>query len=324
MSPLHGVNASASALYKKLQSWPRAGACSGRSNSFAACRAGLPAPHAAATFSIIQQYLRGEIMGDRLKGKVAIITGAGTGIGAATAKRFAEEGAAVVLCGRRPEPLQAVAAEIVAAGGRATAAPLDVADEEAFTRVIRDTAAQHGRLDVLVNNAVVAGGGPIASMSTEAWRGNFTATLDGTFFGVRAALPIMSKQQGGSIVNVASVCGLLGSPGTAGYSAAKAAVINFTRVAALEGARSNVRVNVVAPGAVFTPSFESSVPAGKAREMTAAGIPLGRVADPLELANAILFLACEESSFITGTTLVVDGGKTCELSLATSLGKMAV
>lgn len=263
-------------------------------------------------------------MGDRLKGKVAIVTGAGTGIGAATAKRFAEEGATVVLCGRRPQPLEAVAAEIARAGGRAEPAPLDVADEAAFTRVIRDTAEKYGRLDVLVNNAVVAEGGLIADMSTEQWHKNFTATLDGTFFGVRAAMPIMAGQKGGAIVNVASVCGLLGSPGTAGYSSAKAGVINFTRVAALEGARSNVRVNVVAPGAVFTPAFEASVPEGKAREMTAAGIPLGRVADPLELANAILFLACDESSFITGITLTVDGGKTCELSLSSSLGSMSV
>jgi NAD(P)-dependent dehydrogenase (short-subunit alcohol dehydrogenase family) len=147
-------------------------------------------------------------------------------------------------------------------------------------------------------------------------------TLDGTFFGVRAALPIMAAQGGGSIINVASVCGLLGSMYTAGYSAAKAAVINFTRVAALEGARQNVRVNVVAPGAVFTPAFEASVPEGKAREMTAAGIPLGRVGQPRELANAILFMASDESSFVTGTTLVVDGGKTCELSLSSALGKL--
>jgi len=263
-------------------------------------------------------------MGERLKGKVAIITGAGTGIGAATAQRFADEGALVVLCGRRPQPLEEVAGRIRSAGGQAEAAPLDVSDEHAFTRVIEDTAKRHGRLDILVNNAVTTSGGMIAGMSTEHWLGNFRATLDGTFYGVRAALPIMTAQKSGSIVNVASVCGLLGTPGTAGYSAAKAGVINFTRVAALEGARANVRVNVVAPGAVHTPAFEASVPAGKAREMTAAGIPLGRVANPLELANAILFLASDESSFVTGTTLVVDGGKTCELSLASTLGNMSV
>jgi NAD(P)-dependent dehydrogenase (short-subunit alcohol dehydrogenase family) len=263
-------------------------------------------------------------MNGRLNDKVALITGAGSGIGAATARRFAEEGATVVLCGRRREPLQTQVDAIVAAGGRAEAAPVDVSDEHGFTEVIRATAAKYGHLDILVNNAVTTSGGMIDGMSTADWKGNFTATLDGTFFGVRAALPIMTQQGGGAIVNVASVCGLLGTPGTAGYSAAKAGVINFTRVAALEGARSKVRVNVVAPGAVFTPAFESSVPAGKARELTAASIPLGRVADPRELANAILFLASDESSFITGTTLVVDGGKTCELSLASSLGNMSV
>lgn len=259
-------------------------------------------------------------MSKRLQDQVAIITGAGTGIGAATAERFAEEGAIVVLCGRRPQPLLDVVARIRAAGGRAEAAPLDVADEHAFTKIVQDTAGRHGRLDILVNNAVVATGGPIAKMSTEDWHASFSVTLDGTFYGTRAALPIMQKQNSGSIVNVASVCGLLGSLYTAGYSAAKAAVINFTRVAALEGARSNVRVNVVIPGAVHTPAFEASVPEGKAREMTAEGIPLGRVGQPLELANAILFMASAEASFITGTSLVVDGGKTSELSLASALG----
>lgn len=260
-------------------------------------------------------------MGDRLKGKVAIITGAGTGIGAATAERFAEEGAIVVLCGRRPGPLQEVVAKIEKAGGVAEAQPLDVADEVAFTKVVQDTAKKYGRLDILVNNAVVATGGLIAYMSTEDWKASFSVTLDGTFYGTRAAMPIMMQQNSGSIVNVASVCGLLGSLYTAGYSSAKAAVINFTRVAALEGANHNIRVNVVIPGAVHTPSFEASVPEGDARAATAASIPLGRVGQPVELANAILFMASDEASFITGTSLVVDGGKTSELSLASALNQ---
>ena len=259
-------------------------------------------------------------MTGRLKNKVAIVTGAGTGIGAATAIRFAEEGATVVVCGRRQAPLDEVVAQILAAGGQAEAKSMDVGDETAFTAVINDTAAKYGRLDILVNNAVVATGGPIAKLSTADWHASFKVTLDGTFFGVRAAMPIMMKQGGGSIVNVASVCGLLGSLYTAGYSAAKAGVINFTRVAALEGARHNVRVNVIAPGAVFTPSFEASVPEGAARDATANAIPLGRVGRSEELANAILFMASDESSFVTGTTLAVDGGKTCELSLASALG----
>jgi len=261
-------------------------------------------------------------MGNRLANKVAIITGAGTGIGAASAIRFAEEGARVVVCGRRSGPLEEVVAEITAAGGSAEARPLDVGDEHAFTAAINETAAKYGRLDILVNNAVVAGGGGlIAKLSTEDWLSSFRVTLDGTFYGVRAAMPIMMRQNGGSIVNVASVCGLLGSLYTAGYSSAKAAVINFTRVAALEGARHNVRVNVIAPGAVFTPSFEASVPEGKAREATANAIPLGRVGQSRELADAILFMASDEASFITGTMLPVDGGKTCELSLASALGQ---
>ncbi len=129
----------------------------------------------------------------------------------------------------------------------------------------------------------------------------------------------MEQQKSGAIVNVSSVCGLLGAPYTAAYGAAKAAVISFTRTAALEGAAHNIRSNVVIPGVVMTPSTEAAIPGEQAQRATAMGVPLRRIADPLEVANAILFLASDEASYITGTSLVVDGGKTCELSSAANM-----
>ena len=260
-------------------------------------------------------------MSHRLSSKVALITGAGSGVGEAAARLFAEEGATVVICGRRLEPLEKIAAEINSNNGRAEAIAIDVSDEQQFTHAINDTAKKYGRLDILVNNAVSVRGGMIADTTTHDWHQNFHATLDGTFFGTRAAMPIMCKQKSGSIVNVASVSGVLASPGTAGYAAAKAGVIQFTRVAALEGARSNVRVNVVAPGAIDTPSFRHAVPEA-ARPGIAQGIPMGRVSQPIEIANTILFLASDEASFVTGATLIADGGKSCELVMTSSLADM--
>lgn len=260
-------------------------------------------------------------MSKRLNGKVAIVTGASSGVGEATARRFAEEGAIVVLCSRNLETLQAVVTDIAAHNGRAEAIAIDVGDEQQLTRAINDTAKKYGRLDILINNAVSMRGGIIADTSTDDWHANFKVTLDGTFFGTRAAMPIMCKQKSGSIVNVSSVSGVLASPGTAGYAAAKAGVIHFTRVAALEGARNNVRVNAVAPGAIDTPTFRHAVPEA-ARASVAQGIPMGRISQPDEIANAILFLASDEASFVTGATLVADGGKTCELSLSSSLADM--
>ena len=253
-------------------------------------------------------------MTGRLEGKVALITGGGTGIGAATARRFAEEGATVVVCGRRIEPLEQIARAIDEAGGRAHAMLLDVTDQAAFRDVAARIESEFGRIDILVNNAYSMVGGMIDSTSAEDWHACFRVTLDGTFFGTQAVLPLMQHQRGGAIVNVSSVCGLLGSMYTAGYGAAKAGVISFNRTAALEAAPHNIRVNVVVPGVALTPSTEAAIPTHAAQLATAAGIPLRRIAEPVEVANAILFLASDEASYITGTSLVVDGGKTCELA----------
>lgn len=251
----------------------------------------------------------------RLEGKVAFISGGGSGIGAATAIRFAQEGATVVICGRRREPLDEVVAQISRAGGSAEAVQADVSNEAQYTAAIEGAAQRHGKLDVLVNNAMAYTWGAIADTSTDDWRANFTTSVDGTFWGTRAALKLM-QGHGGSIINVSSICGTLGTPWMAGYSAAKAAVINFSRAAAAEGAAQGIRVNVVVPAVVETPATAGMLADAASRANTEKLIPMGRVGRADELAAAILFLASDESSYVTGAALPVDGGRSCVLVTA--------
>jgi meso-butanediol dehydrogenase/(S,S)-butanediol dehydrogenase/diacetyl reductase len=251
----------------------------------------------------------------RLQDKIAFITGGGSGIGAATAERFAEEGARVVICGRRREPLDEVVARIRAAGGQAEAVVADVSDEAAFTAALADCARRHGRLDILVNNAMAYTWGPIETMSSADWQANFGTSVDGTFWGTRSAMQLM-KERGGAIVNLSSICGTLGTPWMAGYSAAKAAVINFSRAAAAEGAAHGIRVNVVIPAVVETPATAGMLSDSASKANTEKLIPMGRVGQARELANAILVLASDEASYITGAALPVDGGRSAVLVTA--------
>lgn len=254
-------------------------------------------------------------MAGRMQGKVAFVTGGGSGIGAATAQRLAQEGATVVVCGRRREPLDEVVAGIVAAGGKAEAVVADVSDEAGFTTALEAAAQRHGRLDVLVNNAMAYTWGSIEEMSTADWRANFATSVDGTFWGTRTAMRLM-KGKGGAIVNVSSICGQLGTPWMSGYSAAKAAIDNFSRAAAAEGAPHGIRVNVVIPAVVETPATAGMLADEASRRNTEKLIPMGRVGQPEELANAILFLASDEASYITGASLPVDGGRSSVLVTA--------
>lgn len=251
----------------------------------------------------------------RLQDKIAFITGGGSGIGAATAERFAEEGARVVICGRRQAPLDEVVGRIRAAGGQAEAVVADVSDEAAFTAALADCARRHGRLDILVNNAMAYTWGPIEGMSSAEWQANFGTSVDGTFWGTRSAMQLM-KANGGSIVNLSSICGTLGTPWMAGYSAAKAAVINFSRAAAAEGAPHGIRVNVVIPAVVETPATAGMLSDPASRANTEKLIPMGRVGQARELANVILFLASDEASYVTGAALPVDGGRSAVLVTA--------
>ena len=254
-------------------------------------------------------------MAARLQGKVAFVTGGGSGIGAATVMRFAQEGAMVVICGRRREPLDEVAAAVLAAGGKAEAVVADVSDEAGFTAALEAAAQRHGGLDILINNAMAYTWGGIEDKTTADWHANFKTSVDGTFWGVRTAMRLM-KAKGGAIVNVSSICGSLGTPWMSGYSAAKAAIDNFSRAAAAEGAAHGIRVNVVIPAVVETPATAGMLSDEASRKNTEKLIPMGRVGQPEELANAILFLASDEASYITGASLPVDGGRSAVLVTA--------
>ena len=254
-------------------------------------------------------------MAGRLQGKVAFVTGGGSGIGEATAKRFAAEGATVVICGRRKEPLDAVVAAIAAAGGKAEGVQADVGVEAQIVGAIEDAARRHGRLDILVNNAMAYTWGALAETSTADWHANFTTSVDGTFWGTRTAMKLM-QGEGGAIVNLSSICGTLGTAWMSGYSAAKAAIINFSRAAAAEGAAQGIRVNVVIPAVVETPATAGMLADENSRKGTEKLIPMGRVGQSDELAAAILFLASDDASYITGVALPVDGGRSAVLVTA--------
>ncbi len=252
-------------------------------------------------------------MSDRLRDRVAIVTGGGTGIGAATARRFAEEGARVVICGRRAELLDTVVEDIARAGGKARAVSLDLAERENVERLIRETASSEGRLDVLVNNAVQMVVKPIVSMDPEEWRKSLGVALDSVFWALRVALPVMAEQGRGAVVNISSLAAHMGDVGLGGYCAAKAGLEALTRAAAVEAAPDGVRVNALCLGMIATEKGELAYPDDEARAAMEAKIPLGRFGIPREIANCALFLASDEASFVTGATLISDGGQSAGL-----------
>jgi meso-butanediol dehydrogenase/(S,S)-butanediol dehydrogenase/diacetyl reductase len=253
----------------------------------------------------------------KLAGRVAVITAAGAGIGAATARRFSAEGARVVigdLSGRRAE---AVAAEIASGGGRAEWLKMDAADPEGVQALLRRALDAYGRLDVMVNNAGHAEVAPLEEISLESWNRVLSVTLTGTFLGMKYALPAMRRQGGGAIVNTASISGMAGDYGLASYNAAKAGVINLTRSAAIENARHGIRVNCVCPGTIDTraPELLGGQRADEIRRVQAAANPIARMGRADEIAGAVLFLASDEASFITGAAIVADGGLTAHTGL---------
>lgn len=253
-------------------------------------------------------------MAQDMTGKVAVVTGGSDGIGFCTAALLARRGAQVVICGRRQEMLDKAKAAIEAEGGKVEAVKLDVTDYDAFAGLIEGTAAKYGRLDMLVNNAMSTHYAPISKLTMEHWRADFMVNADAVFVGTKAAMKVMEAQGGGSIVNISSTTAIRAMANYAGYSASKAALIQFTACAAIEGARKGIRVNSIVPGQVNTAATEDfAVKAPEIAAKTADAIPMGRGGKPEELAEAIVFMLSDAASYITGVALPVDGGKAAQL-----------
>jgi NAD(P)-dependent dehydrogenase (short-subunit alcohol dehydrogenase family) len=248
----------------------------------------------------------------RLAGKVAFITGAASGIGAATARRFAAEGA-VVAGADLGSGGDASWKDAVRLSPSSTLAALDVRDETAVAAAVSSVVERHGRIDVVVNSAGVAGGGPVHMLSVDEWQRVLDVNLKGTMLVCKHALPVMLAQRSGSIVNIASVEGLEGCEGGSAYNASKGGVVLLTRNMAIDYARMGIRVNAVCPGFIETPMLAGVLGMPEMAEQLTRireAHQLGRLGRPEEIAAAILFLASDDASFVTGQALAVDGGYT--------------
>lgn len=244
------------------------------------------------------------------RGKVVLVTGGGNGIGAASARGFAAAGARVAVIDRDGDAAARVAAEIGAQNAnRASGHALDVSDGEAFARLAADIAAKQGGIDVLVNSAGTISRQTIAAMPVADWDRIMAVNLRGPFNGTQAVIPHMKKRGGGAIVNIASVAGRrISFGGGANYSASKAGLLGLTRHAAYELAPDHIRVNAVCPGPTATAFGGGQVPSAEQRERRAKKIPLGRMVEPEDIADAVLFLASDMARMCTGVALDVDGG----------------
>ena len=252
----------------------------------------------------------GQRIDPSLRGKVAIVTGASRGIGAATARAFADAGAAVALAARSEHELSELAAAIDAAGGRAIAVPTDVGDADAVRQLVERTVQTFGKLDLAFNNA--AGGGPpptpLADVPVDAYDRAIAITLRSVFLSMKFEIPaILQTGEGGAIVNMSSTAGLEAVGGLAGYVSAKHGVIGLTKTAALDYGDRNIRVNAVAPGPILTDNLARA--GEEAQRQAASAMPIRRVGQPDEVARVVVWLCSDRASYITGATIPIDGGK---------------
>ena len=241
-----------------------------------------------------------------LSEKVAIVTGASRGIGRSIALALAAQGAKVVASARNAEALDNLVAEIEGLGGEATAVAGDVAVAADAARLIEQAVAAYGQLDILVNNAGITRDGLLLRMKDEDWDAVIDTNLKGAFLCIRAAAKVMSKQRSGRIINISSVVGEMGNAGQANYCSSKAGLLGLTKSVARELARRNITVNAITPGFIVTDMTDGMT--DKARESMTEQIPLGRLGEADDVANAVIFLASDQSSYVTGQVLGVNGG----------------
>jgi len=251
---------------------------------------------------------------DRVKGKVAIVTGGAGGLGKAHSLLLAKEGAKIVVTDMDEAQAERVADEINKQGGEAIFIKHDVSKEVEWSRVIRETLERFGKLDILVNNAGVNVWKKIEDTSLDEWRWLMSINLDGVFLGTKYAIGAMKISGGGSIINISSVAGMIGTLDTSAYHASKGGVRIFTKAAALECSKAgydyNIRVNSVHPGVIKTPMVEGLMNDEEKRKTALSWHPIGRFGEPEDIAYGVLYLASDESKFITGAELVIDGGWT--------------
>ena len=251
-------------------------------------------------------------MSSRLKNKVAIITGAAKGQGEFEARLFASEGATVVLCDIDVEACGKTAEEISSSGGSAVSMTLDVTSESNWIGVIEQTVEFFGKLDILVNNAGIYSRVPIENASVEEFDHILEVNLRGVFLGTKHAIPAMRTSGGGSIINISSTAGIVGNVGSGAYGASKGGVRSFTKYTAIQHASEGIRANSVHPGPIDTDMISENLSTAEGRKSTESRIPMGRVGSIEDVAMGVLFLATDESSYMTGSELVIDGGMTAQ------------
>jgi len=248
----------------------------------------------------------------RLKNKVALISGGARGMGAVEAKLFAEEGAQVIIGDMLEEEGRKVEAAINEAGGECVFVSLDVRSEEAWQNAVNEAVSRYGKLDILVNNAGIYRAHNVEETTSDEWDQVMDINAKGVFLGTKHAIPAMRDAGGGSIVNISSVAGLVGSRATSAYNASKGAVRLLTKSTAIQYASDGIRANSVHPGTIETPMTEGFLADPSMRQDRMDRTPIGRLGKPEDVAYGALFLASDEASFMTGSELVIDGGRTAE------------